>query len=294
MKSGALKRILKITVLLIVLAALSVWAILYYQGQQEPRKNAPYVALGSSFAAGLALGERASGSQFICQRSMQGYPQQLARLTGLTLTDMSCSGATTQHVLRGGQVFLGAQTDALGPDTQLVTLTSGGNDVGYVGDLTAMAFQKRGGFTGFLAGLFWQGAKPIKGRNFKQLQVDMVATLREIRRRSPKARILVASYPTILPISGTCPQLGIDEQQASLMRSVGLRLAEVTRAAAQQAGANFVDVAGVSQAHDACSASPWVNGSAPTAGAPFHPTRAGAQAVANQIKLVLDAEGLKK
>ncbi len=213
-------------------------------------------------------------------------------MTGLKMTDMSCSGATITHVLRGGQVFLGPQVAAIGPDTKLVTLTAGCNDVGYVGDLTAMAYVKRGGLTGVFTGLFWKGAKPVEDRNFKRLHTDMVATLREIRRRSPKARILVATYPAILPVSGTCAQIGIDEAQAALMRSVAQRLMEVTQSAANEAGATLVDIAEPSGHHDACSDQPWVNGSAPMAGAPFHPTRAGALAVANQIKLLLDAEGL--
>ncbi len=290
MKGGALKRILKITLLLIAVAALCILGLLYYQGQQVPRKNAPYVALGSSFAAGIGLGDRVSGSPIVCLRSMQGYPQQLARLIGLTLTDMSCSGATTQHVLRGGQVFLGPQIDALGPDTQLVTLTIGGNDISYVGDLTFMAFRNRGGFTGALAGLVSSSAKPVQDRKFGKLQRDLIATLREIKRRAPKALVSVVPYPAIMPKSGTCPQLGIDEQQASLMRSVGLRLAAVTRAAAQEAGVSFVDLADASMGHDACAAEPWVNGSAPAIGAAFHPTLAGAKGVAAQIITTLNEE----
>ncbi|MBP6581632.1 MAG: SGNH/GDSL hydrolase family protein [Sphingorhabdus sp.] len=281
---------MKITLLLIVLAALSILATLYYQGQQEPRKNSPYVALGSSFAAGIGLGDRVSGSPLVCLRSMQGYPRHVARETGLSLTDMSCSGATTQHVLRGGQVFLGPQIDALGPDTQLVTLTIGGNDIGYVGDLTFMAFRNRGGFTGALAGLVWHGAKPAQDRNFSKLQRDLVASLREIKRRAPKARVFVVPYPAILPESDTCAKLGIDDHQAAVMRSVGLRLFEVTRAAVQEAGATFVDLTDASTGHNACAAEPWVNGSAPASGAAFHPTLEGAKGVAAQIMTTFNEE----
>ena len=283
-------RLVRSALLLLLLGVLIVLAVLYYQGKHAPRANSPYVALGSSFAAGLGLGVRETGSPFVCQRSINGYPKHIARQTELLLTDMSCSGATTQHVLRGGQVFLGPQIDALGPDTQLVTLTIGGNDISYVGDLTFMAFRRRGGFTGALAGLVWSGAKPVQDRKFGKLQQDLTATLREIRRRAPKARVFVAPYPVIVPNSGTCPKLGIDEQQASLMRSVGLRLAEVTRAATQEAGATFVDLADASMGHDACAAGPWVNGSTPASGAAFHPTLAGAKGVANQIMTNLNEE----
>jgi len=263
-------------------------AFLFIQGRQLPERDAEYVALGSSFAAGLGLGSRVPGSPLVCQRSVNGYPQQLARMTGLSLTDMSCSGATTRHVLRGGQVFLGPQIDALGPGTRLVTLTAGGNDIGYVSDLTALAYRRRGRLVGFLVGRFWSGARPVADRKFDQLSADLVATLREVRRQAPQARILVVTYPVIIPPNGTCSQLGIGEEDADLMRQVGVRLAEATRQAAQEAGATVVDMDQHSAGHDACGPVAWVNGAAPEQGAPFHPTLAGARATAEQIMLALE------
>jgi lysophospholipase L1-like esterase len=273
--------------LLFAIAALLGLGILVYQGKRPPRVNSPYVALGSSFAAGLGLGSREPGSPFVCQRSINGYPQQLARMAKFVLTEMSCSGATIGHVLRGGQMFLGPQIEAVGPDTQLVTITAGGNDIGYVGDLTAMAYRRKGGLAGLMVGRFWKGAKPVGERDSARLQADMEATLREIRRRAPAARIVVVTYPEILPDAGTCPQIGIDDGQAALMQSVARRLVEVTRAAANAAGATVVDMAVLSKGHDACAALPWVNGSAPANGAPFHPTLAGATATAEQIMMGL-------
>lgn len=276
-------RLIKAALLLLLLGLLIVLAVLYYQGKQAPRVNSPYVALGSSFAAGLGLGAREIGSPFICQRTVNGYPKQIARITGLLLTDMSCSGATTRHVVRGGQVFLGPQIDAIGPATRLITLTAGGNDIAYIGDLTAMAYQRQGGIPSFLVGQFWKGAKPVDNRDFATLRSDLVSTLRKIRGRAPKAKIIVVTYPAILPETGTCSQLGIDAAQADMMRPVALRLADVTRSAAKEAGATVVDMATLSKDHDACTTQPWANGSAPTQGVAFHPTLAGTKAIAAQI-----------
>ncbi len=266
-------------------------ALLAYQGRQRPDSGAEYVALGSSFAAGLGLGPRVPGSPIVCQRSVNGYPQQLARLSGLALSDMSCSGATVSHVLRGGQMFLGPQIAALGPKTRLVTLTAGGNDIGYVGDLTAMALRRRGGLTGFVVGQFWNGARPVAERNFNVLRADLLATLREIRRRAPEARIYVVTYPEILPPDGTCPGLGIGADEAGLMRQVGARLAQVTREAANEAGVGVIDMDQLSAGHDACSKEAWVNGAIPGQGAPFHPTLAGARAAATALHIL--EKGLK-
>jgi hypothetical protein len=93
--------------LVALIAVLLGFAYLFYQRWQRPNTASEYVALGSSFAAGLGLGPRVPGSPIVCQRSVNGYPQQLARMTGLSLTDMSCSGATASHVLRGGAGLFG-------------------------------------------------------------------------------------------------------------------------------------------------------------------------------------------
>jgi lysophospholipase L1-like esterase len=52
---------------------------------------------------------------------------------------MSCGGAVTRHLLHGGQYFQGPQIRTITRGTRLVTLTIGGNDVGYVADLSMLA-----------------------------------------------------------------------------------------------------------------------------------------------------------
>ncbi|WP_188445143.1 SGNH/GDSL hydrolase family protein [Sphingomonas psychrolutea] len=258
--------------------------LLAWQARTPPVTNAYYVALGSSYAAGLGLGPRAPGSPIVSQRTINGYPQHLARLLSVpSFTDMSSSGSTVRHVLHGGQMLLGPQIDALGPDTRLVTLTAGGNDVGYVGDLIAIAYSNRGGVIGGVVGAFWRGAKPISKRPFDDLAMTLRETLHEIQRRSPQARIIVVTYPTILPDGPICASAGITEAQAALMRGVGVKLAATTREAAAAAGATVVDMALLSKGHDACSTDPWINGFRPAAGADFHPTLAGARATAEAI-----------
>jgi lysophospholipase L1-like esterase len=172
-----------------------------------------------------------------------------------------------------------------------VTITAGGNDIGYVGDLTAMAYRRRGGVTGFLVGRFWKGGQPVADRKFDQLRDNLTATLREISRRAPHARIFVVTYPVILPPKGTCLQLGISDDGAELMRQVGVRLAETTRDAAHEAGVSVIDMDQHSAGHDACEPVAWVNGAAPEHGAPFHPTQAGARATAEFIKLEFEKAG---
>ena len=281
---GAARRLKKAAMLVAGVALIAAGCFVYDVRRAVP-SNSHYVALGSSYAAGLSLGPRAPGSPIVSQRSVNGYPQQLAKLLEVpSFTDMSSSGATVLHVWQGGQMMLRPQIDALGPETRLVTLTGGGNDVGYVGDITMMAFKGRGGVMGSLASVFWKGARPVDARGFPQLEANVRGLVKEIARRSPRARIVVVTYPVIIPALGNCAKLGLTDEQAKLMRAVGDKLADVTRAAATSAGATLVDMARLSEAHSACSGSPWVNGFRPKTGADFHPTLEGARATAEAIR----------
>jgi GH43 family beta-xylosidase/lysophospholipase L1-like esterase len=231
-----------------------------------------YVALGSSFAAGPGLGPKVTDSPGPCDRGTNSYPRTLAAQAGLALHDASCSGATVAQVLGGGQAGLPPQVAAITPDTWMVTITAGGNDVGYIGDMMRIAHDG-------------QTAPPRTAaqRPFDTLRTTMLALFHDIRRRAPAARIVVTTYPLVLPPEGTCPALHLTADQTAIFREVAAQVAAVTRETADQGGAAVVDMAQLSIGHDACSSTPWTNGARPAAGVPFHPTMAGALATSQAI-----------
>jgi lysophospholipase L1-like esterase len=264
-------------------------ATLYWQASRKPTGTPKFVALGSSFAAGIGLGDRATGSPFVCQRSSNGYPQQLARMRNLPMVDMSCSGATAQHVRQGGQAFLGPQLDGLAKNTKWVTLTVGGNDISYVGDLTFLAGRKDQTVMGWALRQFWDGPRKPEQRDYINLRNVLASTLAEIKQSAPQATIIVVTYPTILPPKNTCAKLGLSEAETATMREVGNRLAHLTSAVAHDAAALLIDMHVLGAGHDACSAEPWVNGWNDVSGTPFHPNIAGAKATAQAISAAMDA-----
>ena len=275
-KKGCFGSILILAVLVLALVGLA-----WLQARRSPQGRPEYVALGSSFAAGAGLGALQQGSPWLCARSVDGYPQQLARLRRLTIVDMSCGGAVTRHLLDGGQFFQGAQIRAVDRSTRLVTITVGGNDIGYVGDLSLLAGRHSDTLWGWLVRTFWSGPKSIDTRNWAKLERELGDTIRAIHQRSPAARVVVATYPTILPPSGTCDRVALTTAEANLMRAVGDRLAATTRSAAAKAGATVLDMHRLGVSHNACSATPWTNGYSGIA--PFHPTLLGARATADAI-----------
>ena len=84
--------------------------------------------------------ERREARGYVGART-SNYARLLAQKRGLALTDVSCSGATARQVLEGGPFGRPSQVDALHPETMLVTLTAGGNDVSYIRNLLAWSRQ---------------------------------------------------------------------------------------------------------------------------------------------------------
>ena len=79
-----------------------------------------------------ASGRRPHGAPFRAGRSARNYPHLVAEQLGLDLVDVTYSGATTANVLTDPQHGAPPQVDALDGSEDLVTVTIGGNDAGYV------------------------------------------------------------------------------------------------------------------------------------------------------------------
>jgi lysophospholipase L1-like esterase len=262
-------------------------ALLFWQARVTPQGRPTYVALGSSFAAGAGLGPLQRGSPWLCARSINGYPQQLARRLKIPTIDMSCGGAVTRHILVGGQLFQGPQVRVIDARTRLVTITVGGNDLAYTADLGFLAARNSSTLFGWLVRHLWSGPKPAASRDYASVERLLTQTVMDIRSRAPDATIVLATYPALLPTSGTCPVLRLSSGEAALMREVANGLAAATRNAARNGRAILVDMNALGQAHNACSSDPWTHGWTNGGIAPFHPTLQGAKATADAIAKAL-------
>ncbi len=245
-----------------------------------------YVALGSSMAAGPGITPRAAGAPWPAGRSARNYPHLVAAALGLDLEDVTYSGATTAHVLRDKQFGAPPQVEALDGSETLVTVTIGGNDVGYLPLLT-------------LACLPWPAQwVPLLGCRIRQLRDraareraldDVADSLREVgdtvRRRAPQARVLFVDYLTVLPPAGRkAPPLS--NSDADLGRHVAATLERRTAEAAEATGCELVKAGDASREHHAWSADPWTaRFRIPWPGRPaaLHPNAAGMREVADLV-----------
>lgn len=259
--------------------------------------GARYVAMGSSFASGPGVTTLADGRDPRCTRSNDNYAHQVARALRLELVDVSCGGATTKHMLEGWSE-LPPQIAALTPDTALVTVTIGGNDLGYIGRLFAASCG--GGDTGVkavkiaCAGMRARagsaGASPPAAPDeaaWSATEAGLSAIAAEVHSRAPRARLVFVEYLSVVPNGAPCATVPLPPAATKLARETAARLARLTEAVAQRSGAEVLPVAALSRGHDACASDPWVTGFVPavpgTTFVPYHPNLSGMTAVADAL-----------
>lgn len=249
--------------------------------------QARYVSMGSSFAAGANIGPLQAGSPERCGRTTNNYASLLATRMDLALTDVSCGGAKTDHIL-GAWDELPPQIEALTPDTRLVTITIGGNDVNYVGWLFVsgckMGIPFRRGASE-QAGPCPSGPPPGDDL-FTKLDTNLRNIAAEVRRRAPNATLVFVQYVTLVSDSA-CPLEAIASEDARIAKGIAKRFSAITEAAARDTGAMVLNTDDLSVNHTPCSAEPWANGLHADYdmknGAPWHPNAAGHSAIAEAL-----------
>ena len=169
--------------------------------------TARYVAMGDSFSSGEGNSPFEAGTDEDdvneCHRSTSAYPRWLSQTPSLNLERINlvaCSGASTANVLHGG-ISDGAwnespQVDALSDDTGVVTITIGGNDIGFGTFATACAApdSRCDSSTTIYSTTMYNIHNVLPG--------SLEDVLTEIAGRTAHAKVYVIGYPYITPASG--------------------------------------------------------------------------------------------
>jgi lysophospholipase L1-like esterase len=246
-----------------------------------------YVALGSSFASGPAIPDVADAS---CLRSTNDYPGLVARQLKLTLTDVSCGAATTDHILTENQKEHPPQIQAVTPDTKLVTVTIGGNDIDY--SATNLICSGDAAAGNECLGTSVQ-PNDLEAK-LAALPAKLDATLQAIKDKAPNATIVMLPYLRVLPaVPAPCaPSVPMSTPTLYYLDGFSDKFHEAVKQAAKKAKVLFVD-SYLPKGHDACApeAKRWVEGAQPASPAfAFHPNGAGMKAQAKMIVAALAAK----
>ncbi|MDN4173275.1 SGNH/GDSL hydrolase family protein [Nocardioides sp. SOB77] len=212
-----------------------------------------YVALGDSYASAAGVEPVDPTAPPECQRSLRNYAHVVAERTGAALTDVTCGGADTSHFRTSQHPGVAPQLDALSAGTELVTVTIGGNDGGVFGSAIRDC-----SIAGFSTGGAGSPCRDEHGSSYEDTVRQatypaLVQALTDVRERAPRARVGVLGYPWILPAEGSCfGRMPVAEGDVPYLRSLQATLNDAVRRAAEATGATYVDLAGVSEGHDAC------------------------------------------
>lgn len=270
-------------------------------GLASPAQAAPvpYVALGDSYSSGE--GNRPFDGK--CHRAEgddSAYPRILPSLVGYVAEPSfhACTGATIADVWQRPQPKRGdqkIQLEYLSPATRLVTLTIGGNDLGF-DDIVKQCL---------LPGNCskWRLADRVEAR-LQTIKAQLVDAYTRIRNRMDSdGQLLVAGYPRLFVSEDADCKLFISDTEAEWMNSLvtrgNRRIAEATRAARRQKGnVSYVDVTERFAGHELCGEDPWLYGLklSPDEGlikGSYHPRRSGQTAYARAFATLLRSPAIR-
>lgn len=201
-----------------------------------------YVSLGDSYSSGAGAPPYLSGG---CSRSNNSYaPQWAATHQVSSFAFVACGGATTDDVLA-------SQVSALTANTDLVTITIGGNDVGFANTMVNCTI----GNDSACINSVNQG---ITATN-TTLPAKLDATYAAIRSRAPSARVVVLGYPRLISPTGSCGLFNLSTAKRTALNNGADVLSGVIGARAAAAGFTYLDARGPFTGHGACGTSPWIN-----------------------------------
>jgi hypothetical protein len=271
-----------------IVLALAALAVVFALAASAAQAAKNYVGLGDSYAAGPLIPNQ-SLEPLGCLRSDNNYAHLAAPTVGLPLRDVSCSGAKTNHMTEAQSVEFGTnppQFNSLDAETTVVSLTIGGNDIGF--SEVAQSCITLNPFSHPCLDKYKPGGKDILAERIANTAPKVAAVLQGIHARSPGAKIYVLNYPAIFPETGfgCWPQMPIGFQDVPYLRQTeqGLNAMLATQSALN--GATLVNWYKASIGHDACKSSSnrWVEPLLPgELAAPIHPNKAGMQGGANAL-----------
>jgi lysophospholipase L1-like esterase len=240
-----------------------------------------YVGLGDSYAAGPLIPLQVP--PFGCLKSNNNYANLTARNLGLTLKDVSCSGAETEDMTSPQNVDPDGpnppQFDSLTKHTRFVSVQIGGNDIGFSSIARDCASATANEGTPCQDRYVHDGRDEISER-IQATAPLVAAVIQGIHQRSPRARVFVVNYAAILPDEGPgCwPQMPVTDGDVPYVRAKEKELNAMIAAQASANGAELIDWYTASIGHDACQLPVvrWVEPVVPVnAAAPVHPNLGG-------------------
>ena len=256
-----------------------------------------YVSIGDSYTSGPGIMPVDPGAPAGCGQSEVNYPHLVAKALNLSLTDVSCGGATTSDETESQFEGQPPQDEALSMSTEVVTIGMGGNDNGLFGTLLNGCTQ-----IDVIEGSTAKAPCEEKYETYVQetFAADkgpQEAALVHIKELAPHAKVFVVGYPEITPNHGHCAAFPWHEADLKWFRDKVQKVGNKSlKAGAKAHGAIFVDTFKPSEGHNACEpvGTRWIEpllGS--LTGVPVHPNAIGEEQDAFDVELSMLKGGVR-
>jgi lysophospholipase L1-like esterase len=205
--------------------------------------SANYVALGDSYSSGLGAGNY--GSSGSCYVSSSAYPQLWVNANHpASYTNATCAGATTSDVIN-------SQVNSLNSGTSLVSITIGGNDVGFASVMETCVL----GSTQTCVNAVSNAENLAR----TQLPGELNNAYNAITAHAPNARVVVLGYPELYDLSRSSGCIGLSTTDRTALNQGADVLDSVIQQAAAQHGFAFVSALPYFSGHLICDSSPWLH-----------------------------------
>jgi len=229
--------------------------------QASAQSAVHYVALGDSYSSGLGAGSYISSSGS-CDQSSKAYPALWdAANQPASYVSETCAGATTATVLS-------SQLSALSAATTLVSITIGGNDVGFSSVMETCVLLPTSSCLSAV-----QHAESLTAT---QLPGELDSVLNAIRADAPNARVVVLDYPELYDLSRSSSCIGLSTIDRTNLNQGADQLDSQIQAAAVRHGDVFADVRNAFSGHEICDSSSWLHSvNILDVSESYHPTASG-------------------
>jgi lysophospholipase L1-like esterase len=201
-----------------------------------------YVALGDSYSSGLGAGDEGDGD---CDQSPNAYSALWAAQNApSSYVTEACAGATTSNVIS-------SQLGALSGSTSLVSITIGGNDVGFSNVMETCVLDS----TSTCVSAIDQAESEMQAT----LPGALDTTFSDIHADAPNARVVVLDYPQLYDLSESSGCIGLSTTDRTDLNQAANELDNTIQTAAHNEGDTFADVRSQFSGHQICDSDSWLH-----------------------------------
>ncbi|MEK8143926.1 SGNH/GDSL hydrolase family protein [Streptomyces sp. M10(2022)] len=201
-----------------------------------------YVALGDSYSSGVGAGATSPTAATASEAPRPTLP--LGRRKRSVLIRLRRLLGRHDGSVSSGQL------GALSSSTTLVSLTAGGNDVGFADVMQTCVLQSEANCVSRVDTAVSQMESSLPGA--------LDSLYGQVSSRAPQAQVVVLGYPRFYQLSGSCIA-GLTETERGAINNASDVLNDVLAKRAANAGFTFSSVVDEFTGHELCSGDAWIH-----------------------------------